>query len=142
AHDGGPSLEQLHADVPGDEALIAQDKLEQVLMKGAEPQAVVNQVRVFLRHEGLESLRLLRQAQRLQLAMRLVQDHGGRRFVNLPRLDADEPILNVVDAADAMAATDLVKPFEQRDSVNLLAVDSDRPAFLELDLEVRRLARC
>ena len=33
--------------------------------------------------------------------MRLVQDHRRRRLVQLPRLDADEAVLDVIDAADA-----------------------------------------
>src|SRR6266542_3739289 len=51
------ALEQLHAHQAADEALVAQHKLEQVLMEGTEPQTVVNDVGVLLRYQRLEALR-------------------------------------------------------------------------------------
>ena len=101
----------------GDEALVAGHEGEQVLVEGAEPQSIIDHVGVFLRHQRLESLRLLAQAQRLQLAMGLVQDHRRRGLVHLARLDADQPILDVIDPADAVLAAELVELFDQRHAV-------------------------
>ncbi len=108
-------------------------------MEGAEPQSIIDDVGVFLRDQRLEAGGLLAQAQRLQLAMGLVQDHRRRRLVQLARLDADQPVLDVIDPADAVLAAELVEPFDQRHAVELLAVEADRPAVLEVDVDVSRL---
>ncbi len=49
-----------------------------------------------------------------------------------------ETILDVIDAADAMLAAELVEPFDQRHTVELLSVQTDRPAMLEIDGEIQR----
>src|SRR5262245_46917855 len=77
--------------------------------------------------------------------MGIVQNDGRGRLVQLTRLDADEAVLDVVDAADAVLAADVVELFDERHAVRLDAVERDGSALLELDLDVggfvRRLAR-
>ena len=66
--------------------------------------------------------------------MRLVQDDGRRRLVDLARLDADEAVLDVVDPADAVRAGDPVQLLDQLRAVELLAVQGDGPTVVEGDL--------
>ena len=82
-------------------------------MELAEPEAVVDQVGIFLAHQGLEAERLLGQGQELDLAMGLVQDDRGRGLVDLARFDADQAIFDVVDPAHAVLAGDLVQLVDQ-----------------------------
>src|SRR5207302_5220197 len=69
------------------------------------------------------------------------QDDRGRRLVDLARLDADQPILDLVDTADTMPPTETVQPFDERDTTERLAVERDRYALAELQHELARLLR-
>ena len=68
---------------------------------------------------------------RLERAMRDLQDRHARCFVNAARLHADKTILNHIDASDAVLAAELVHRLEQRYRIHLLAVDRDRLTFVE-----------
>src|ERR1700741_102208 len=50
----GP-FEEFDPDLARDESLVAGDKRGQILVESAEPQAVVDQVCIFLTHESLET---------------------------------------------------------------------------------------
>ena len=67
--------------------------------------------------------------------MGLVQHDGGRGLVDLARLDPDQPVLDVVDPAHAVLAGELVELVDQRDAVELAAVEGDRLAAVERDLD-------
>ncbi len=111
----------------------------QRIAQRAEPQSVVDHLRPLLRNGVLEPRDLLGQGDVLQRLVRLEQDHRGRGFVDLTRLDSDQSILEVVDAPDAVLAA---KAIESRDDVERgdgLAVQRDGHALLEPDLDVRRL---
>ena len=73
--------------------------------------------------------------------MRGVQDRGGRRLVDLAALDPDQPVLDVIDPADAMGGAQLVDAIDQGDRQQPLAVDGDRDAALELDRDLDRVGR-
>src|SRR5262249_7362674 len=103
------TLIQLHADRARTVLLVRKRKGHQVLVELAEPEAVVDQVRVGLTHVRFEAQRLLGKREEIQLAVSLVQQYGGRGLVDLARLDADQAILNVVDSPDAMLARKLVE---------------------------------
>src|SRR5262249_15216240 len=79
--------------------------------------------------------------QRLDRRARGVHHRAARRLVDPARLHADEAILDEVDPADAVLAGDLVEPGQHLDRAEPLAVDRDRVAALELDLEDARLGR-
>ncbi len=64
---------------------------------------------------------------------------GGRRLVDLARLDADQPVLHVVDAPDAVLAGPLVEALDEGHAVHLLAVEGDGHAPLEANLDIARL---
>ena len=70
-----------------------------------------------------------------------VQDDGRGRLVDLAALDADQPVLDVVDPADAVRAAQVVQPLDQRHGAQRLAVDRDRDAALEADDDLDRVGR-
>ena len=70
------------------------------------------------------------------------QQHGAaRRLVDPTRLHAHEAVLDQIDAADAVGAGQLVEAREQGRRRQRFAVDRDRIAPLEGELEVSRLVR-
>src|SRR5205807_10598623 len=116
------ALIERQSNQPADVALAAGHEGEEILMKGAEPQSIIDQIGVLLGHKSLKTLGLLAQNQRLQLVMRAMQDDAGRGLIELPRLDADQPVFHVVNAADAVLAAQLVKARYQADAVRTLAI--------------------
>src|SRR4051812_2992227 len=73
--------------------------------------------------------------------MRDVQDRRGWRLVDLAALDANQPILDMVDAAHAMPAAERVQALHQLHRLDGLAVDGDRDATLETDDDLGRDGR-
>ena len=71
--------------------------------------------------------------------MRLEQDRGGRHLVDVAHLQADDPVLDVVDDPDAVAHPDLGRALDQLDEPEPLAVERDRHARLERHLDGLRL---
>ncbi len=63
--------------------------------------------------------------------MSIVQNRHAGRFVHAAALHADEAVLDHVDAADAVAAADLIELFHNAQRRELLAVHGDRHALLE-----------
>ena len=104
-----------------------------------EPEAVVDHLRVFPRDARLEAQRVLREHHLFEGLVRRVQDHRRRRLVDLARLDTDEAVLDLVDAADAVLAADLVEPLDERDAAELLAADFAGDTLAELDDDLARL---
>src|SRR5438132_14356628 len=70
-----------------------------------------------------------------------MQEHSGRRFVDLARFDPDEAVLDHVDPPDAVFPREVVEPVDEVDALDLRAVDRDRNAFVEADLDLARLCR-
>ncbi len=104
-----------------------------------EPQAVVDQIRVLLRHALLEPQLQLRQRQRFEGAVRFEERDRPRRLIDLARLNPDEPVLHHVDAADAMLPRERVQPLHQLDRRHVLTIESHRHPVVERDGDVRRL---
>ena len=113
----------------------------QVARQGTEPQAVVDEARELVGDEPVEAERVARQGQPLQGVVGSVQDRRRGRLVDLAALDADEPVLDVVDPADAVRATELVEPLDQGDRGEPLAIERDRDAALEVDDDLDRVRR-
>src|SRR5260370_16572935 len=84
-------------------------------------------------------MRWFAETKELKLAVRLVKDHSRRRFVQLPGLDADQPILDVVDSADTVLAAHFVDLLDQSHAIVRSAIESCRNAVLELAFHVFRL---
>ena len=106
ADDTAVALEQFHADDTGHALLHVVDVGVERLAQRREPEAVVDGVGVLQADSARESIALPRHHHLLQLLVRLMQDDGRRRFVDLPRLAADQPVLDHVDAADAVRTRD------------------------------------
>jgi hypothetical protein len=68
--------------------------------------------------------------------MRLQQDRAAGGLVDAARLHADEAVFHEVEAADAVLAAQLVEPGQDRRGRHRLAVDRDRVALLEGDLDI------
>ena len=56
------------------------------------------------------------------------EDRGGRHLVDVAHLQPDDPVLDVVDDPDAVAAADLGGALDQLDEPEPLAVERDRHA--------------
>ena len=101
-----------------------------------EPQAVVHEVGVHRGEAGLDAIEIPRNDQALQLAVGGVQDDGGGGLVDLPRLDAHEPVLAHVDAPDAVGAGDGLEARDELDEGHRHPVDRGRHAPLEVEAHV------
>jgi hypothetical protein len=75
----------------------------------------------------------------LELGVRGQDDRRRGRLVDVAHLQADDAVLDVVDDADAVAGADLADPLDQRRQLQALAVQRDRQAALELELDPLRL---
>src|SRR4029450_13393719 len=66
---------------------------------------------------------------------------GTGRFVHFPPLDADQPVLDQIEASDTLSARALVENLDRLQHGDLLAVDGYRHACFEGDQYLVRLAR-
>src|SRR5579875_2187149 len=73
-----------------------------------------------------------------------MQNHGGGCLVDLAGFDAHEPILDMIDAPDAMRPGLPVQRFDERDPVHLFSIERYRDTALEGNFYVRwlRTTRC
>ena len=58
------------------------------------------------------------------------------RFIDLPTLDAHHPVLDHVEATDAMGSSQTVGFSDQGDRIQTLAVDAHRITSFECDLDL------
>ena len=65
--------------------------------------------------------------------MRGQDDRRRRHLVDVADLEPDDPVLDVVDDPDPVAAAELGRPLEQLDQPEALAVERDRAPALEAD---------
>ncbi len=77
----------------------------------------------------------------LDAAMRGKQDRAARRLVHAARLHADETVLDQIEPADAVPASEPVEMREQHGRRHRRAIDRDRIALLEIDDDEARLVR-
>ena len=82
---------------------LVDEGVEGVLQRG-EPQAVVDQLAPALLDAALEPREVALDGDVLQLLVRGDQRDRARRLVDLAALDADEPVLDHVEPADALGA--------------------------------------
>ena len=115
------------------------DKRVKGVAKRAEPEPVVDHLRPLLGDDIFEPRDLLRQRDVFQRLVRLQEQHRGRRFVDLARLDADQPVLEMIDAADAVFPAHPVQGRHQIQGRDWLAVERDRNSFFEANLDIGRL---
>src|SRR2546428_4515914 len=125
-----------NTNLSGDEALGAPHVRGEVLVVRREPEPVVYKLCVLAADLRLEAQRLLRQHQRFERPMSLVQEERGRGFVDLARFDPDQAVLDHVDAPHAVLAGELVQTLHEIDALDLRAVDRDRDALIETDRDL------
>ena len=109
------------------------------LALGREPEAVVDEARVFRHQFVLEVHRAAVERDALDAAVRGEQDGPAGRLVNAARLHSDEAVFDQVQAADAIVVAELIELRQQRRRRQRLAIDRDRIALLEVDSDRRRL---
>src|SRR5215471_3177539 len=141
ADHGGLALVELEAYPSGGELLAAIDRGLQHLALGREPEAVVDQLGIARHQLVLKMRRAAVERDLLDAAMGREQDRAARRLVHAARLHADEAVLDEVEPADAVLASELVEPRQEIGRREFLAVDRRRIAALELDGEIRRPVR-
>ena len=119
------ALEQLQANIAAHVLLAVVDGDLEHLALGAPPKPVVNQLRI-LRHERvLEMGHLTVEGDRLDRPVSPQHDRPPRRLVGTPALHADEPVLDNVEATDAIFPTQPVEFGQNLCRCHLLAVDGD-----------------
>ena len=107
-----------------------------VLVMGTEPEPVVNQLGILDGDRFLQLHLLLRKGHGLERAVGSVQDDARRRFIDLPALDPDQPVLDVVDPANTVDAAEFVQALHDRNRPQFLAVQADRHPRLVVDLDI------
>ena len=115
ADDRDGALEQAQRDRAGDALLGGVDERVVRLALGRPPAALVHEVRVARRDEILGRERAAVEHELLELAVRRVEQRAARRLVHAARLHSDQPVLDEVDASDAVLAADRVERRDERD---------------------------
>ena len=77
----------------------------------------------------------------IELSVSSHDDRGRGHLVDVPNLEPDDPVLDVINDADAVTLPDLGRALEQLDQPKILAVQRDRPTMLEADRDDLRLVR-
>src|ERR1700676_1116790 len=128
-----PALEA-HPDHPGHVHL---GLLDEGVERGAqrrEPEAVVHKSRPLVGDDALEARDVARDRQALERVVGRVQGDRRRRLVYLAGLDADQAVLDVVDATDPARTRGRVELSDQAIALEPAPVDGHRHAALEPDL--------
>ena len=94
--------------------LRACDECLERLAQRREPQSEVDDLGILQSDVLLEVRQLAIETERFQFAMRRQQQRAAGRLVAAARLDADEAVLDQVDAADSITRTDFVQDLDQR----------------------------
>src|SRR5688500_2904765 len=122
AHHASRTCAQSLPYLTGDPALLPGHEVTQRTRQLAEPEAVVRQCREPVGDLALECQQLARQGELLEGGVRVMQHHRTGSLVDLAALDADKPILDVVDAPDAVRACQLVELLDELDAAHPTAV--------------------
>ena len=124
---------QHHPDLTGHPFLgLGHEGLQRGLQR-REPQAVIDQLAPAPVSGALEPAEFALQRHMLQLGVGGDEHHRAGRLVNLPALDADQSVLNDVEAADTLGAGPPVEFDDGFQHSDRVAVDGHRPAALEAD---------
>ncbi|KAI3485125.1 hypothetical protein L1887_51562 [Cichorium endivia] len=142
ALDDDVALVELELDLTVDSLLRLRDAGSDKLALGREEEAVIELLGELGGDDLVaDSAHLTVERETLEVEMGGTQDGGTGRLVAAARLDADEAVLDNVDAADAVLASELVEGEEDVDGVGVLLagggdLDLGGDALLELDDDV------
>src|SRR5260370_26671466 len=134
-----------HADVAFVER--QRDQAGQILLRGfyegvqsfaqrREPQAKVNEFGILERDVLLEMQQVPIEAEGFEFPVGGEQQRASWRFVAAARLDADEAVLDQVDASNRVAPADFVQQFDQRYGIESLAAHRNTHASFESDFNL------
>ena len=110
---GHIALVELDSDRSGDVLLALVNQGLEHFALGREPEAIVDQLRIFGHQLVLEMSRAAIQCDGFNAAMRLQQDGAAGRLVDAARFHADIAVLDEVEAADAICLAKFVQLGEQ-----------------------------
>ena len=130
------ALVELDADGAGEGLLGGVHKGVEGAAQGAVPEAVVDELGVLEFELALVVGELALEAERFEVAMGVEEHDGGRALVGLAGLDADEAVLDHVDAADAVGSGEGVEAGDEGGRAEGFAVEGDGEAALESDFDV------
>src|SRR5882757_4852870 len=124
---------QHHPDLSGDVLLrVVDEGLERALQRRV-PEPVVDQLAPLLVGGSLEPGQFALQRDVLELGVRGDQRHGSRRLVDLAALDADQPVLDHVEPANALRARAPVQFDDRLQNGHAAPIYGHRHALLEAD---------
>ena len=136
------ALVQLQLHIAGYGFLSLVDKCVQCLTQGREPQAVVYQLAVFLRHQLLVVGSVPIQGDHFQHLMGFVQNGAAGSLIYTAALHAYQTVLNNIQQTDAVLAAQLVELFHQGQGAHLYAVNGGGLALLKVNGDVSGFVRC
>src|SRR5471030_605488 len=110
----GVALVELEPHRARDIFLTLVDQRLQHLALRRKPEAEIDQLGIFRHQLVLEMARAAIERDRLDAAMRGMQDRAARRLIDAATLHADEAVLHQVEAADAVGLAQLIEFGEQR----------------------------
>ena len=136
--DHDSALEEVDADIAGDETLgFGAESLNHFAL-GGEPEAVVAEFGIFRHEHVLESDAGAVHADGFEVAMRFKQDGSCGGVVNAAGLHLGEAGFDDVDGSDRVVAADFVEFAHELGGRESLAVDRDGDALFEGDDDVFR----
>ena len=124
---------QDHANLTGHVLLGVFDEGVERLGCRGEPLRIVDQLAPALVDVALDAVLFAFEAAVFEFLVSGDQSHGTRSLVQLAGLDADQAVLDEVDAADALGSGAAVHLFDGLQRGDVTSVDLDRHTFLELD---------
>ena len=139
--DADVPVEQLHANSTSDALLDARDERVERIPRGSEPSTVVHQIGVHVGDDVGRSREIAARDEALEITVRRMQHRSRRRFIDLACLDPDNSVLDHVDPADAMVASDRRQRVHELDERHRDAVYRDGNALGESHLDVQRVHR-
>ena len=105
------------------------------------PEAVVNQFGISGHQLVLEMSSAAVERDLFNSAMCLQQDRAAGRLIDAPRLHADKPVLDEVQATDSVPPAEFIEPCNQARRAQPLAVDCNRIALTEFNVDQSRFIR-
>src|SRR4029450_4569049 len=124
---------ELEPDLALDMLLALIDQRLKHLALWREPEAVIDELGVARHQRILEMHGLAVEGERLDRSVRDVENGAAGSFVDAARLHADEPVLDEIDAADAVLLAIGVELGEERGRRQPRTIDRHRIASLEAD---------
>src|SRR5450432_2327306 len=119
-----------------DKALCTLDISGEILVQGTVPLTIVDQAGVLVGNDFFEAQLFATQRKPFQRFVGDMEHICRWSLIDLARFDANEPVLNVINAPDAVVARKLVQRLNEHIPFHLFTVQSERNTILKGDLQV------